>query len=655
MKKLILILIILITNYSYSQEFFGSYFSKKPVVSLDNYNWYYADGNTCSQLAGVNAKNVNGFGAVIYEYGWVASQTNTLPSLENYSKISYSTTPVIKNETTFAGNGTGCIFGAGSWYLRLYVKTMYGVGYSESFYGYTPGSSNLPPTVTTNDITNIGLTTATSGGNVTDEGTATVTERGIVVNTTGEPSLTSYLFKFTASTGGAGSYTTNLTGLDQDDTYYVRAYAINSVGTSYGNEINFRTLAQLQPTLTTRYLTDVQFTLATSGGIITFDGNAPIVQKGICWNTTGSPNPASPNYYTNDGSGTSSYYSYMTGLNPGTTYYVRAYARNAYTYSWGTLFVLGYGQEEVFTTPSSGTLADLQTNAVTNITATTVTLNGSVIDENGSSVTDRGFVYSTSKYPTLSDNVVGAGYGSGNFSSNINSLTCGTTYYVRTYAINGAGIAYGNQVSFTTLCTLPTFIAASCNAVTSYSIDVSATILSDGGCPVTSRGFQYSTDASFTTILGSITASGTGVGQYYATISGLNCGVHYYFRPWATNSTGTYYATSLIGTGCTTISHPEYSPTSGLFYAIKSSTCFSRDFTSTFASACNAKAEYFNISCDASLVGRIYRTHSGTLSVGDKLYYFDGCEVNTTGYEMNNNYDIVYILNGVIQSITPCP
>ena len=95
---------------------------------------------------------------------------------------------------------------------------------------------------------------------------------------------------------------------------------------------------------------------------------------------------------------------------------------------------------------------------------------------------------------------------------------------------------------------LPYFIAASSGNATSSSMEVSASIFSDGGCTITSRGFQWSTDNSFSTILGSVTV-GSGGGQYGTTITGLSCGTHYYFRPWAVNCVGIYYADGLIGSG----------------------------------------------------------------------------------------------------------
>ncbi|MFN9710461.1 MAG: T9SS type A sorting domain-containing protein, partial [Bacteroidota bacterium] len=94
-------------------------------------------------------------------------------------------------------------------------------------------------TVTTTSVTSITTNSATSGGNITANGGAAVTERGVVWSTALNPTVD--LQTKTTNGTGTGSFTANLTGLTPNTTYYVRAYATNSVGTAYGNEISFKT------------------------------------------------------------------------------------------------------------------------------------------------------------------------------------------------------------------------------------------------------------------------------------------------------------------------------------------------------------------------------------------------------------------------------
>ena len=82
--------------------------------------------------------------------------------------------------------------------------------------------------------------------------------------------------------------------------------------------------------------------------------------------------------------------------------------------------------------------------------STTATCCGNVTADGGTSVTERGICYSTSQNPTTSNTKITKGSGTGSFTCNMTGLTVGTTYYVRAYAKNGKGTAYGDEVSFNT-------------------------------------------------------------------------------------------------------------------------------------------------------------------------------------------------------------
>ncbi len=98
--------------------------------------------------------------------------------------------------------------------------------------------SAFTPTVTTITVTSITHNSANSGGNVTYDGGATVTARGVCWSTSSNPTISNY---HTTDGSGTGTFTSSITGLADNTTYYVRAYATNSVGTSYGNQIFFTT------------------------------------------------------------------------------------------------------------------------------------------------------------------------------------------------------------------------------------------------------------------------------------------------------------------------------------------------------------------------------------------------------------------------------
>ncbi|MWV46248.1 hypothetical protein GRF59_21835 [Paenibacillus sp. HJL G12] len=102
-------------------------------------------------------------------------------------------------------------------------------------------------TVSTDSVTNVTSTSADVGGDVTNDGGAVVTERGIVYSASSNPTIADTKVIVAGTTG---KYTSNLTGLTAETTYHVRAFATNSVGTSYGNDVSFTTLASTPPTAT---------------------------------------------------------------------------------------------------------------------------------------------------------------------------------------------------------------------------------------------------------------------------------------------------------------------------------------------------------------------------------------------------------------------
>lgn len=186
------------------------------------------------------------------------------------------------------------------------------------------------PSISTTNVMNISGTSAISGGNITDDGGLTITDRGICWSINQSPTLDD---THSNEGTGTGSFTSNLAGLDINTMYYVRSYATNSKGTEYGNEISFTTLDGLPGGLTTKSISDITLSSANSGGVIIDDGDFAITARGVCWST--SQNPTIDDAYTTDGTGTGSFTSNITGLSEWTTYYVRAYATNVKGTSYG--------------------------------------------------------------------------------------------------------------------------------------------------------------------------------------------------------------------------------------------------------------------------------------------------------------------------------
>jgi len=192
-----------------------------------------------------------------------------------------------------------------------------------------PISTKVIPTVSTTVTTSITQNNATSGGNITSDGGAAVTVRGVCWSTNNNPTTSD---NKTSDGSGMGGFSSSVTGLIPNTTYYIRAYATNSIGSAYGNQLSFTTSAII-PTLTTTAITDIGATSATSGGNITSDGGSAVTARGVCWDLNQTPTIA--NSKTIESSGLSVFTTSIVGLNPSTTYYVRAYATNSVGTGYG--------------------------------------------------------------------------------------------------------------------------------------------------------------------------------------------------------------------------------------------------------------------------------------------------------------------------------
>ncbi len=326
------------------------------------------------------------------------------------------------------------------YYIRAYSETGIGISYGNviEFFTISAGTQTTP-TVITNQITNFNQSSALAGGNVSYDGGSIVTERGVCWSESQNPDTTD---SKTPVDAGTGAFTTSITGLTPNTEYYVRAYAVNSIGISYGNQVSFITSGSVsKPVVSTNNISIYNQTSASAGGIVISNGGAAVTKRGVCWSTSQNPTTADPS--TIDGFGLGAFTSTITGLSPNTTYYVRAYAEN----SAG----IGYGLNVSFKTTSSATIPGVTTNAITAYDQTTAVGGGNVLSDGGQTVTARGVCYSTSQNPEISDLKTSDGFGTGEFTSNITGLNPNTKYYVRAYATNSVGTNYGSEVSFTTL------------------------------------------------------------------------------------------------------------------------------------------------------------------------------------------------------------
>ena len=357
--------------------------------------------------------------------------------------VVYSTNPnpTVENNKVVCGRGKGAfscnlndLQEGTTYYVRAYAVNQKGTAYGEEK-SFTTKAITIP-TVITSSVNNISYTSAIIDGTVTDDGGATVTERGVVYSTTPNPTTSN---SKVVGGSGKGSFTCNLSNLQDGVTYYVRAYAVNQKGTAYGEEKSFTTKAITIPTVITSSVNNISYTSAIIDGTVTDDGGATVTERGVVYSTI--PNPTTSDSKVISGSGKGSFTCNLSNLQAVTTYYVRSYAVN----QKGT----AYGEEKSFTTKAI-TVPTVTTSSATNISVTSATVGGNVTDDGGATVTERGVVYSTTPNPTTSNSKVVSGSGKGSFTCNLSNLQEVTTYYVRAYAVNQKGTAYGEEQSFKT-------------------------------------------------------------------------------------------------------------------------------------------------------------------------------------------------------------
>jgi hypothetical protein len=186
-------------------------------------------------------------------------------------------------------------------------------------------------------------------------------------------------------------------------------------------------------------ISNITSSTASADAGISSDGGARITAKGIVWSTSVNPTIALTTK-TNDGTGTGNFTSSLITLSASTLYYVRAYATN----SNGTV----YGVQQSFST--LGVVPTISTTAASSISLATATTGGNITSDGGTTIVSRGICWSLSANPTINDNKLINGNGTGNYTINLTGLNAGTTYYIRAYATNAAGTGYGAQVSFNT-------------------------------------------------------------------------------------------------------------------------------------------------------------------------------------------------------------
>jgi uncharacterized protein (TIGR02145 family) len=192
--------------------------------------------------------------------------------------------------------------------------------------------------------------------------------------------------------------------------------------------------------------------------------------------------------------------------------------------------------------PPDITTPTLTTGEISNVMQTTAVSGGDIINDGGSEVISRGVCWNTAQNPTILDFHTSDGKGTSIYTSVLTELSAGTRYFVRAYATNDKGTAYGNELNFSSSQkTLATIEVGYASSITFSSATAVGKIKSDGGSPIIARGICWSIKP-WPEIGDNKTEEGTGIGTYTSTLTGLQASTLYYYRAYATNAIGIIYS-----------------------------------------------------------------------------------------------------------------
>ncbi len=419
-----------------------------------------------------------------------------------------------------------------TYFIRAYAKTSQGyIAYGNQlvFSTLPKGLSSISTSVDSTVYINYKMVK----GIITNDGGDVVTSRGFCWDTFPNPTIAKYS---NIIGSGAGTFSSNISVLLPNRKYYVKAWAKNSIGISYGNEISFTTGQPQLAFLNISATTNISRNSATSGGFVSLDGGANIIARGVCWSLISKPTIT--DYKTLDGVGLGSFSSFVTGLIANKTYYIRAYATN----SVGT----SYSNEINFVTLPLG--LPLFGNQIFNsVSYNIASVANNISDDGGANILSRGVCWSSSSTtPTILNSKTTDGTGLGNYTSTISGLTPGSVYFIRGYATNSVGTVYSNTLNLTTLnYALATLFLKSVAFVSKASVSCQSTISTDGGTPITARGVCWNTSPN-PTLSNYKTSDGVGIGTFTSSITGLTAGLTYYIRTYAVNGTGISYSSQYI-------------------------------------------------------------------------------------------------------------
>ena len=366
---------------------------------------------------------------------------------------------------------------------------------------------------------------------VTHAGGVPVERYGVCWGTTSNPVIESGDTSVCGS--GTGEFTAIAKNLKPNTLYYIRPYATNSVGTSYGDEFQKNTTKGLGVMRTFVIDSLIRAESAVVGGNILDPGEGEILERGVYLTQKGTKiTDTIPFTMEAD-----SFYQRVTGLERLASYEVEAYLVNTFgTITGGVL--------SFTTTDGMPLVAEPDT---VDISFTSATFSSKLLESGDSLITALGFCYGTEPNPTLENDFVTAELQTDStFSASLPDIVQQTRYYVRAFATNSYGTFYsdGSGATFVLKDQKPTVETEEPQVGIGGNVAFSGTILAEGMSPVTEAGFLWSTEEEPTLETPKSSHRNLfeeGATEYAMTLGNMRGGTTYYVRLYAKNEYGTSY------------------------------------------------------------------------------------------------------------------
>lgn len=441
--------------------------------------------------------------------------------------------------------------------VRAFATNQTGTGYGEAVI-ITTEKQRIPLLTLEQTVSQLTGNSAELTANLTDDQGFEIKQRGFCWSTESrQPTIDLEENTLVVAGTQTGTFSGTISNLSPKTRYYVRAFAENEKGVGYSAPIELTTDELQMASLTRLAVVDLTTSSVTITAQMETSANAVIIEKGICWGSKPEPTILDNPIVSKETGNLIK--AVISNLSESTTYYAAAYAttRDGTFYSAPLQFNTAGTSKPVVSSPVIGDISETGAKATASVT-----------DNGGSEITEKGicWVISTANNREPAKENTEGKYladesAENSISIQMDKLTKGTRYFVRSYAINKNGVTYSATKEFTTHETFaPAVSGVKLSEISETAATVTATITSDGGATVEEKGVCYHTDKATPPTIDHLKVISTAQGNNISSrLTNLSKGTLYYVRAYAKNKNGVAYSQTVSELKTSTLVAPSVS------------------------------------------------------------------------------------------------